>query len=157
MALARPSTSHATPAAAVEKPLASVRLDGLSLLVVDDDRDGRELVSHILRSQGAKVAMAASAAEAMDHLRAGRFDVLLSDLEMPVQDGYSLVRWLRRLPAEEGGQTPAVAITAYVRPEDQVSALRAGFHMHVAKPVRPGELIAVVAALSAEVQGEARE
>jgi signal transduction histidine kinase/ActR/RegA family two-component response regulator len=154
MALARPQAAFVAPKAPADRPLPSARLDRLSLLVVDDDRDGRELVAHILRSQGATVTMAASASEAMDRLRESRFDVLLSDLEMPVQDGYSLVRWLRRLPASEGGRTPAVALTAYVRPQDQVNALRAGFHMHVGKPVRPGELVAVVSALSTEVQGE---
>jgi CheY-like chemotaxis protein len=77
-----------------------------------------------------------------------RPDVLVSDIEMPNQDGYSLIRRIRALAPDEGGKTPAVALSAYSRPEDRIRSLMAGFNLHVSKPVEPGELITVVASLA---------
>jgi CheY-like chemotaxis protein len=90
---------------------------------------------------------ALTAAGIVGVLRRWRPDVLLSDLEMPGEDGYSLVQRLRSLPAEEGGRTPAVALTAYGRRQDRERAIAAGFSMHVAKPVDPGELTAIIASM----------
>jgi len=122
-------------------------LTDLSILVVDDDRDARELIQHILGERGATVLLAASATEAYELLRSSRPHLLLSDIGMPEQDGYDLIRRVRALPAEEGGLTPAVALTAFARSEDRRRVFLAGYQMHVAKPVEPGELIAVCAAM----------
>jgi CheY-like chemotaxis protein len=83
-----------------------------------------------------------------EHLRAHRPHILVSDVEMPVADGYELIRQVRRLASEEGGRIPAAALTAYARPEDRMRALMAGFQIHVPKPVQPAELVAVVASLA---------
>jgi PAS domain S-box-containing protein len=123
-------------------------LDGIKILVVDDEDDTRDMVSAILKSQGALVEVAASAAEAMAALSRTRPHILVSDVEMPGQDGYELIRQVRRLAPEDGGKTPAAALTAYARPEDRMRALLAGFQIHVPKPVQPAELVAVVASLA---------
>ena len=149
-----PVMGHEPPvlAAAAEAPtLALTRssdLDGLRILVVDDDADTRDMVSAILKSQGAQVEVAASAAEALSALSAARPHILVSDVEMPGQDGYELIRKVRQLPPEAGGKVPAAALTAYARPEDRMRALMAGFQIHVPKPVQPAELVAVVASLA---------
>jgi CheY-like chemotaxis protein len=124
-------------------------LNGLRVLVVDDDPDARGLVATVLERQGAAVDTAESGEQAMELLRSGRPDVLLSDIEMPREDGYALIRRVRGLPADEGGTTPAAAFTAYARTEDRMQALLAGFQIHVPKPVQPAELIAVVSSLAA--------
>jgi len=129
-------------------------LTDLSILVVDDDRDARELVKRILGERGAEVLLAASAAEAYEILRSSRPNLLLSDIGMPEQDGYDLIRKVRALPAEEGGLTPAVALTAFARSEDRRRVFLAGYQMHVAKPVEPGELIAVCAAVTSNRAGD---
>jgi CheY-like chemotaxis protein len=126
----------------------STDLDGLRILVVDDDADTRDMVSAILKSQGAQVDVAGSAADALAALPGARPDILVSDVEMPGQDGYELIRKVRRLSAEAGGKVPAAALTAYARPEDRMRALMAGFQIHVPKPVQPAELVAVVASLA---------
>ena len=123
-------------------------LEGIRVLVVDDEDDTRDMVTAILMSQGAEVHIAQSAAEAMEALRAHRPHILVSDVEMPVADGYDLIRQVRKLAPEEGGRTPAAALTAYARPEDRMRALMAGFQIHVPKPVQPAELVAVVASLA---------
>jgi CheY-like chemotaxis protein len=124
------------------------KLDGLRALVVDDDADARELVKRLLEDCGATVTLAASAAEALAHFRDTRFDVLVSDIGMPGEDGYTLVRRIRSLDGGYGRDIPAVALTAYARPHDRLEALRAGFHAHVAKPIDPPELIATIASLA---------
>lgn len=124
-------------------------LTGLTVLVVDDARDGRELIARILTDCHARVRIAASAREAFDALRADRPDVLVSDLGMPEVDGFELIGWVRALPREQGGQLPAIALTAFARPEDRLKALEAGFSTHISKPVEPGELIAAVASVAA--------
>jgi PAS domain S-box-containing protein len=122
-----------------------VHLHGLKALVVDDEADARDLIRRLLEEAGAEVLTAGSAAEAIDALRDYRADVLLSDIGMPEEDGYSLIRRVRRLAANAGGNLPAIALTAFARAEDRRRALLSGFQMHLAKPIEPAELIAVVA------------
>jgi signal transduction histidine kinase/ActR/RegA family two-component response regulator len=123
-------------------------LQGLKILVVDDHEDTLEIMCIALESYGAQVETAGNAADALQVLAATRPDVLLSDIGMPQEDGYSLIRKVRALPVEAGGSTPAVAITAFAKIQDRIRALNAGFQMHLAKPVEPDELIAVVASLA---------
>jgi len=127
---------------------ACLSLKGLKVLVVDDEPDARELIKRLLERCDAVVTTAASAAEAFGRLQAERPDVLVSDIGMPVEDGYALIRRVRALGAELGGNVPAVALTAYARSEDRMRAVLAGYQMHVAKPVEPAELITMVASLA---------
>lgn len=124
------------------------RLDGLRILVVDDEVDARELLIQILVECGAQVVAVATADEVIAALKEqtsdSPFDILISDIGMPEQDGYALLRRVRLLESNQGGRIPAVALTAYARAEDRKAALLAGFQSHVAKPVEPGELIAVI-------------
>jgi len=122
-------------------------LAGVHALVVDDDADSLALAREVLERAGATAVTARSAAEALAAVAGRRFDVIVSDVEMPGEDGYSMVRRLRALASSAGGQTPAVALTAYARAEDRRNALLAGFQTHVPKPVDPAELLAVVASL----------
>jgi PAS domain S-box-containing protein len=126
---------------------AAPSLAGITVLVVDDEADARGLLEYVLSRCGARVIIAASAEEALESLRRHRPDVLLADVEMPVEDGYALIRRVRDLPAEAGGVTPAAALTAYAGAQDRIEALRSGFQFHVAKPVQPAELATVVATL----------
>jgi signal transduction histidine kinase/ActR/RegA family two-component response regulator len=125
------------------------RLDGLRVLLVDDDSDALDLATEILSGAGAVVRRCGSAPEALQTLQAWRPDVLVSDIEMPEEDGYSLIRRVRALDADAGGKTPAVALTAYGRTQDRMLSLSAGYNMHVPKPVDPGELTTIVASLAA--------
>jgi CheY-like chemotaxis protein/anti-sigma regulatory factor (Ser/Thr protein kinase) len=124
------------------------RLGGVRVLVVDDEADTRDLLATALGHAGAQVEPAASAGEALDALRERRPDVLVCDIGMPGVDGYALLGRVRALPPEEGGLVPAVALTAYARADDRRRALAAGYQIHVAKPVDPDELIAVVARMA---------
>jgi CheY-like chemotaxis protein len=133
--------------AATESQTGLVRLDGVRVLVVDDDGEGLALVKAILTRVGADVRTSESASVALSLFREWHPDVLVSDIEMPVEDGYSLIRKVRGLGADEGGRTPAIALTAYGRPQDRLRALAAGFNMHIPKPVDPGELTTIVADL----------
>ena len=129
-------------------PLESAeRLDAATILIVDDEPDARELLATVLRERGAHVATYASVAEIMHALKTAAPDVIVSDIEMPGEDGYEFIKKLRALPANEGGKIPAVALTAYARTEDRLRALRAGYQMHISKPVELNELVAVVASL----------
>ena len=128
-------------------------LAGTRVLLVEDDDDARALLQSILEGRGARVTAVASAAEAWGELEGGGHDVLVSDIGMPDEDGYSLVRRLREREAARGGRLPAVALTAYAREEDRTRALLTGFHAHVAKPVNPAELVAVVASLTSLASG----
>ncbi len=123
-------------------------LVGIHVLVVEDDEDARILVAKVLEGQGASVKAVSSGREALEVLGRERIDVLLSDIEMPGTDGYQLIRELRLRPSQQGGAVPAVALTAYARTEDRLRALRAGFQLHLAKPVQPSELVTVVASLA---------
>jgi len=125
-----------------------IRLDGLRLLVVDDDEDSRDLIGLMLAGQGATVSSASSAGEALRLVADSPPDVLVSDIGMPDVNGYSLIRRVRTLPGHRGGRTPAVALTAYARAEDGERAFAAGFQAHVTKPVDPDRLTAVVANLA---------
>lgn len=122
-------------------------LGGVNVLVVDDDRDARELIFRILSDCQATVRIAGSAREAVDAMRASPPDLLISDLGMPEVDGFELLAWVRQLGRDHGGEVPAVALTAFARSEDRLRALEAGFSAHISKPVEPSELIAVVASL----------
>jgi PAS domain S-box-containing protein len=124
------------------------RLDGLHVLVVDDEPDTRELLAFGLSRCGARVSSASSASEALKAVAEELPEVLISDIGMPEADGYELIRWVRSLPAERGGETPAVALTAYARPEDRQRALKAGYQLHISKPVELAELIAAVSSLA---------
>jgi CheY-like chemotaxis protein len=126
-------------------------LAGIRVLYVDDDPDSRELAEKILGDREADVSLAMSAEEALTLLRTRRPHVLVSDIGLPGLDGYELIRRVRALPADEGGAIPAAALTAFARPEDQQKALEAGYQSHVAKPVVPEELVAVVARLAGRV------
>ena len=121
-------------------------LAGLRVLAVDDDPDTLDVVAKLLSLRGAEVVPAASAAEALRALERFEPDVLVSDIGMPERDGYDLIRDIRGL-GHSPAQLPAVAVTAYSTPEDRRRALAAGFQIHLAKPVDPGELTAVVARL----------
>jgi PAS domain S-box-containing protein len=123
------------------------RLDGLKILVVDDEPDTRDLLKAGLGQCGAEVTAAASAAEAFEAIEKSAPDLLISDIGMPGEDGYELMRRVRSLPPEAGGRVPAIALTAYARVEDRMHALRAGYQMHVPKPVELAELAAVAASL----------
>ena len=134
-----------TPFPAVRTPEGS--LAGMQLMVVDDEADARLLVEDILRAAGARVVSAASAREAMLKFAQEQPDLLLSDIGMPGENGYDLVKQVRALPIENGGGVPAIALTAFARPEDRSRALAAGFQLHLAKPVEQGELLAAVSSL----------
>jgi PAS domain S-box-containing protein len=123
-------------------------LDDLRVLVVDDEPDARELVAVVLKQRGAEVVAVESASEALEELERQRFDVLVSDIGMPLMDGYALIEKVRRLPAKRGGRIPAAALTAYAGVEDRMRALKAGYQMHIPKPVEPAELTTVVASLA---------
>jgi PAS domain S-box-containing protein len=122
-------------------------LSGASVLVVDDEPDAAEWVAELLRGAGAVVRTAASAAEALDTLCSTRPDLLIADIGMPGEDGYSLIKRVRALPTEEGRNTPALALTAHARAEDRVRSLSVGFQMHASKPIDPVELLIVTASL----------
>ena len=132
---------------AARAPKNGPRLDGLSVLLVDDEQDALEVIGEVLRNHGAEVHLATSAERALNQLEHLRPDVILSDIGMPAMDGFALIRRIRALPAELGGRTPAAALTAYARTEDAQRAFAAGFQMHIAKPVEPTQLATVVANL----------
>ena len=131
------------------------RLDGVTALVVDDDPDSRNFLRELLARQGLTVFSAASADEAMETFDRLRPDVLVSDIAMPGEDGYDLIRRVRARSEHEGGRTPAVALTAYVRIEDQRAAIAAGYDRHISKPVDVTELVTVVAELAHPVSSPA--
>jgi PAS domain S-box-containing protein len=140
------SNASASGQPALRTPQSAI-LNGLRVLVVEDDADSRALIAAVLERGGAHVTAARSAAEGLELLRRLLPDALLADIGMPVEDGYELLRKVRALPPSEGGATPAAAITAYARPEDRARALRAGFQQHLPKPLDPETIVAAVAAL----------
>jgi len=133
------------------------RLTGLRLLVVDDEPDARDLLKRILGDYEADVEVASSAREALASIAKQSPDVLISDIGMPEVDGYELVRTVRRLPADRGGLTPALALTAFARSEDRQRALLAGYQAHLAKPVQASELVTLVASLAGRLWSKAAE
>jgi signal transduction histidine kinase/CheY-like chemotaxis protein len=124
------------------------RLDELRILVVDDSSDGRMLTSLVLTQAGASVKAVASVREALQMLEVERPDVLVSDIGLPDEDGYALIRQIRQYEAEHGGLLPAVALTGYARAEDRARILAAGFQAHVPKPVEPVELARAIATVT---------
>lgn len=132
-----------------EPQLGSPSLSGITVLAVDDEADARDLIKRVLEECGARVLLAGSSAQAMQLLTTNRPHMIISDIGMPGEDGYTLIRKVRALSDEEGGNVPAAALTAFARAEDRTRALLAGFQTHVAKPVEPAELTAVVASLTA--------
>ncbi|HEY6840285.1 MAG TPA: PAS domain S-box protein [Chthoniobacterales bacterium] len=133
------------------QPLPEVSLANIRVLVVDDEIDACDLVKVLLEMAGATVSTAGSASEAMEHILATRPDVLVCDIGMQDEDGYSLIRRLRALEKKEEGALPAIALSAYARSEDRTKAIRSGFQNHLAKPVEPAELLAVVSSLAGRV------
>ena len=127
-------------------------LAGIKVLVVDDQRDARELMKRVLEDCAAEVLSAGTADEALRLIELEKPDVLISDIGMPDSDGFELLRRVRALGADRGGKVPAIALTALARSEDRTRALRAGFLVHVAKPVDPSELVATVASVVGRVQ-----
>lgn len=125
-----------------------IDLTGIRVMVVDDSPDSLGLLKALLEQYGATVATFDSATEILENIASYQPDVLISDIGMPDVDGYTLIRQIRALPTEQGGQTPAIAFTAYVRAEDQQRALDNGFQKHLAKPIQPDLLILTVAELA---------
>ena len=123
-------------------------LNGLRVLVVDDEPDSRELIAAVLLGCGAKVVAVDSAEAALEEMEQQKFDVLVSDIGMPLTDGFALIEKIRQLPPEHGGRIPAAALTAYAGAEDRKQALASGYQRHVAKPVEPAELTTIVASLA---------
>jgi CheY-like chemotaxis protein len=124
-------------------------LQGLAVLVVDDQPDARDLIRRVLEDSGATVVTAGSGDDALQLIAAQKPDVLVSDIGMPEMDGFELLRRIRGLGVE--GRIPAIALTAFARSEDRTRALRAGFLVHVSKPVDPAELVATVASVAGRV------
>lgn len=137
------------PSLPTKRPELSRRdlLAGLNVLVVDDEDDARDLLRITLESCGAQVQDASSAREALALLQAAQIDVLVSDIGMPDEDGYSLIRAMRALADMQRASTPAIALTAFARNEDRTRALLSGFNVHLAKPVEPAELLTTIADL----------
>ena len=155
---------HAEPEPERRHPRASAELSGMAskggdvrgvrCLVIDDEGDARALVKRLLEDSHAIVTATDSASEVLELVKSKAFDVLISDIGMPGEDGYSLIRRVRRLGKANGGDIPAIALTAYARAEDRVKAVSAGFLMHLAKPVEPVELLTMVAAAAGRTGGE---
>ena len=138
------------PAITMHDPLQEIelpRLDGVTVLIVDDEPDGRALIARILDGRGATTVCASGAGQALELLEKRKFDVLLSDIGMPEMDGYALIGRARLLDSRRAGPIPAIAVTAYARPEDRQRSLLAGYQMHLSKPIEAFELIAAIAGL----------
>nr|WP_277882220.1 response regulator [Oculatella sp. FACHB-28] len=129
-------------------PQQSLNLSGIKILVVDDEIDTRELVTFVLEQQGAQVTSASSAHEALQILTQAKPDVLLSDIGMPDIDGYMLIQQVRMFAPEQGGQIPAIALTAYAGDADQQQVIAAGFQKHISKPIEPEVLIQTIVSLA---------
>jgi CheY-like chemotaxis protein len=133
--------AHAIPGGPGES---EPRLDGIRVLVVDDEADARGIMAQLLEDSGATVKVAANVAAAIEILKQAEIDVLLADIAMPDQDGYALIRTVRSSAAPRVASIPAAAVTAFTREEHRQRALAAGFHLHLGKPVEPGELVRAV-------------
>jgi CheY-like chemotaxis protein len=132
----------------------AVDLTGLKVLVVDDEPDACRLIKWVLTECHAEVVTASSAIEAVPLAESARPDILISDLGMPEIDGYELLRRIRALGPARGGKVPAIAVSAFARPEDRARSLRAGFAMHMSKPIQPNRLTATVARLAGRTLSE---
>jgi PAS domain S-box-containing protein len=133
-----------------------VSLEQLRVLVVEDEPDTREFLTRLLEAHGAAVSRAASAAEALSMFRHDRPDILISDIGLPETDGYQLMQQIRDVSGPGTAGVPAIALTAYARAEDRTRALRAGYQVHIAKPVESNELVATVASLADLIEGRRR-
>ncbi len=129
-------------------------LTGVKVLGVEDEADAREVIKRVLTHCKADVVTAAGAKEALDLIKTVRPAVLVSDIGMPEMDGYQFIRQVRRLPANEGGSTPAIALTAFARSEDRTRAMLAGYQIHISKPIEPQELLATVASLAGKMSSQ---
>jgi CheY-like chemotaxis protein len=138
---------HPAVATALSQHFKPPDLSGIKVLVLDDEQDSRDLLEHVLAECSATVVVAATAEAALSMIPLQRPDVLVSDIGMPDIDGYEFLRRVRALGEAGGGRMPAVALTAFARSEDRTRALRAGFQVHVSKPVEPSELVATVASI----------
>ncbi|HEU4931639.1 MAG TPA: ATP-binding protein [Pyrinomonadaceae bacterium] len=137
------------PIAQCEQPSAEIHsLDGLRVLLVDDEPEAREIISTVITRTGAEVEACKSAHEALAKLAEWKPDVILSDIAMPDEDGYSFIGKVRSLPRDKGGETPAAALTAYARDVDRRQALAAGYQMHIAKPIGASQLVTMIARLA---------
>jgi signal transduction histidine kinase/CheY-like chemotaxis protein len=136
------------PADPISGQLELRMLSGLSILVVDDEPDARELLEVVLEDAGARAVSASSVDAALALLKEQRFSAIVSDIGMPSRDGYELLREVRKLGAEQGGRTPAVALTAFARSADRTRAMLAGYQVHLAKPIDPRELVAALKSLT---------
>ncbi len=143
-----PARDEGVPSASSDAAPASASLAGTRVLLVEDEPDARAMLKALLESSGASVCAAGSAADAWAALEDGACDVLISDIGMPDEDGYSLIGRVRERDARRGTRTPAVALTAYAREDDRARSLDAGFDAHLSKPVEPAELITAVARLA---------
>ena len=131
-----------------EQPQAEIHLDGLRVLLVDDEPEARQIISTVITRTGAEVKACTSAHEALAKLMEWKPDVILSDIAMPDEDGYSFIGKVRALPHDKGGDTPAAALTAYARDVDRRQALDAGYQMHIAKPIGASQLVTMIARLA---------
>ena len=136
------------PQVTSEPQMCALSLEGLRVLVVDDEADARELLTTILTQYGAKVTAVATAGEALETIQKSQLDVLVSDIGMPGEDGYTLIRKIRAIDPNQGGKIPAVALTAYAGVQDQRQTLSAGFQIHLPKPVNPSQLATAIANLA---------
>ena len=130
-------------------------LAGIRVLIVDDEADTRDLLSTVLAQYSAETKIAASADAALETLEQWLPHVLITDIAMPGEDGYDLIRRVRALTKDRGGQLPAIAVTAHARAEDRARTLAAGYQTHIAKPVEPSQLAAIVARLAGRKAGQA--
>jgi CheY-like chemotaxis protein len=144
---------HPTSRYNTELECQDIELDDLRVLVIDDEPDARELIRRVLSQCNAHVITASSAEEGLKILQAQRPDLIVSDIGMPEKDGYQFIREVRSLSASDGGRTPAIALTAFARSEDRTRAMRAGYQVHISKPIEPQELIATVESLAVKSSG----
>jgi CheY-like chemotaxis protein len=148
LAAVRNESSTADADATLESAHGEVDLAGVTVLVVDDDAEARELIRRVLDQAKATVFTAAGAADALDVLAREKLDVLVSDIGMPTIDGYQFIRTVREQLNVDGSELPAIAVTAYARSQDRTRAMLAGYQMHIAKPIEPQELLATVASFA---------
>ncbi|WP_437302994.1 ATP-binding response regulator [Sorangium sp. So ce388] len=151
-----PEREHPTTAKAIPPRQGEIALEGIKVLVVEDEPDARELLKWVLARSKADVVTASSATEGFDLVRTAHPDVVVSDIGMPGKDGYQFMREVRSLPPSEGGKVPAIALTAFARSEDRTKAMLAGYQVHLAKPIEPRELAATIRSLAGRT-GDARD
>jgi PAS domain S-box-containing protein len=139
---------HPTTSKSPELDCHELDLAGVKVLLVDDEADARTLITRVLMQCKAEVRAAATADEGVEEVRKFQPDILISDIGMPGKDGYQFIREVRSLPAREGGEVPAIALTAFARSEDRTRAMLAGYQVHIVKPIEPQELLATVGSLA---------